>query len=103
MFLMAIFKKTHFRIAIPIKGCSSFIYNRAWRHENESVKIINLDADAFFIFSRALIAQISAVKIDAESGNLMENVVSDGKTVSHATEFRLYKQECNNGTRLVFP
>ena len=79
MFLLAIFKKTHFRIAIPIKGCSSFsfIYNRAWRHESESVKIINLDADAFFISSRALmIAQISAVKIDAESGNLMEN----GKT-----------------------
>ena len=52
MFLLAIFKKTHFRIAIPIKGCSSFsfIYNRAWRHESESVKIINLDADAFFYF-----------------------------------------------------
>ena len=44
---------------------------------------LNLDADAFFISSRALmIAQISAVKIDAESGNLMENSVSDGKTVS---------------------
>ena len=26
-----------------------------------------------------MIAQISAVKIDAESGNLMENVVSIGK------------------------
>ena len=40
----------------------------------------------FKIFSRALmIAQISAVKIDAESGNLMENVMSDGKTVAHAT------------------
>ena len=34
-----------------------------------------------------MIAQISAVKIDAESGNLMENVMSDGKTVAHATEF----------------
>ena len=45
---------------------------------------MNLDADAFFISSRALtIAQISAVKIDAESCNLMENSVSDGK----ATEF----------------
>ena len=88
MFLLAIFKKTHFRIAIPIKGCSSFIYNRAWRHESESVNIINLDADAFKKNSRALmIAQISAVKIDAESGNLMENVELDGTTVAHATEF----------------
>ena len=34
-----------------------------------------------------MIAQISAVKIVAESGSLMENVVSDGKTVAHATEF----------------
>ena len=32
-----------------------------------------------------MIAQILAVKIDAESDNLMENVVSDGKTVAHAT------------------
>ena len=49
---------------------------------------MNLYADAFFISSRALmIAQISAVKIDAESGNLMENSVSDGKTVAQATEF----------------
>ena len=88
MSLLAIFKKTHFCIAIPIKGCSSFIYNRAWRHESEYVKIINLDADAFLIFSRALmIGQISAVKIDAESGNLMENVESDGKSVAQATEF----------------
>ena len=34
-----------------------------------------------------MIAHISAVKIDAESGNLMKNSVSDGKTVAHATEF----------------
>ena len=55
-----IFKKTHFRITIPIKGCSSSIFSRAWRHESESVKIINLDADAFLISSRALmIAKIS--------------------------------------------
>ena len=88
MSLLAIFKKTHFRIAIPIKGCSSFIYNKAWKHESESVKIINLDADAFLIFSRAvMIAQISAVKIDAESDNFMDNSVSDGKTVTHVTEF----------------
>ena len=49
---------------------------------------MNLDADAFFISSRALmIAQISAVKIDAESGNHMEIPVSDGKTVAQPTEF----------------
>ena len=34
-----------------------------------------------------MIAQISVVKIDAESGNLKENSVSDGKTVVQATEF----------------
>ena len=34
-----------------------------------------------------MIAHISAVKIDAESGNLMYNSVSDEKTVAHATEF----------------
>ena len=67
-----------------MKGCSSFIYNKAWRHESESVNIINLDADEFFISSRVVwIAQILAVKIDAESCNLMYNSVSDGKT--HAT------------------
>ena len=86
MSLLAIFKKTHFRITIPIKGCSNFIYNKAWRHESESVKNMNMDADAFLISSRALmIAQIAAVKIDAESGNLMENSVSDGKTIAHDT------------------
>ena len=87
MSLLTIFKKTHFRITIPIKGCSSFIYKaKAWRREGESVKIINLNADAFFISSRALmLAQISAVKIDTELGNLMKNSVSDGKIVAHAT------------------
>ena len=81
MSLLAIFKKTHFRITITIKGCSSFIYNKAWRNESEPVKSMNLDANAFLISSRALmIAQISAVKIDAESGKIMENSVSDGKT-----------------------
>ena len=86
MSLLAIFKKTHFRITIPIKGCFSFIYSKAWRHESESVKNMNFDADALFISSRALmIAQISAVKIDAESGNVMENLVSNGKTVAQAT------------------
>ena len=88
MSLLALFKKTHFRITIPVKGCSSFVYNKAWRHESESVKSMNLDADAFLISSRALmIAQISAVKIDAESDNFMKNLVSDGKTVAHTTEF----------------
>ena len=32
-----------------------------------------------------MIAQISAVKIYAESGNLIENSVSHGKTVAQAT------------------
>ena len=34
-----------------------------------------------------MIAQILAVKIDAKLGNLMQNLVSDGKTVAHVTEF----------------
>ena len=34
-----------------------------------------------------MIAQTSAVNTDAESGNLMEITVSDGKTVAQATEF----------------
>ena len=37
-------KETHFRITIPIKGCSSFIDCKAWRHERESVKTMYLDA-----------------------------------------------------------
>ena len=45
----------------------------------------------FFISSRALmITHILAVKIDADlatSGNLMENLVSDGKTIAQGTEF----------------
>ena len=41
-----------------------------------------------------MIAHISAVKTDAESGNLMDN--------SHPV-IRLYKQECNHGTCLEFP
>ena len=47
-----------------------------------------LDATEYFICSRALmIAHISAVKMDAESGNLMEITMFDGKTVAQATEF----------------
>ena len=47
-----------------------------------------LDAVEFLICSRALmIAQTSAVNTDAESGNLMEITVFDGKTVAQATAF----------------
>ena len=72
-----------------------------------NVKTMYLDA-IFLICSRALmLAQTSAVNMDAESGNLMEITVFDGKTVAHATEFpyliHLYKQECDHGTCLVFP
>ena len=43
---------------------------------------MNFDADAFFISSRVLmIAQISAVKVDAESGNLI--IVNDRDVTSH--------------------
>ena len=41
-----------------------------------------------------MIAQISAVKIDAESGNLMDNSVSDGKivvTLSHRVLYPVYR------------
>ena len=61
---------------------------KAWRHESESVKTIYLDALEILIWSRALmIAQTSAVNTDAESGNLMEITVFDGKTVAQATAF----------------
>ena len=87
MSLLAKLKNTHFRITIPIKGCPSFIYCKAWRHESESVKIIYVDATESLICSRALmIAQTSAVKMHAESGNPIEITVSDGKTVAQATE-----------------
>ena len=49
---------------------------------------MHLDATTFFISSRHLtIAQISAVNMDAESGNLMEIMVFDGKSLAQATEF----------------
>ena len=55
-------------------------------HESESVKTMYLDATEFFISSKVLmIAQI--VKMDAESANLMEITVFDGKTVAQATTF----------------
>ena len=67
MSLLVIFKKTHFRNISPIKGCSSFIYYKAWRHESESVKIIYLDAIESLICSRTLmIVHISGVNMDAE-------------------------------------
>ena len=46
-----------------------------------------LDAKDSLICSRALIAQTSAVNTDAESGNLKEITVFDGKTVAQATAF----------------
>ena len=48
MFILAKVKKTHFRIAIPIKGCSSFIHCKAWQPESESVKLMYLDANRIF-------------------------------------------------------
>ena len=51
-------------------------------------KIIYLEATESLICSRALmITQISAVNMDAESGNLRD-IVSDGKTVAQATEMQ---------------
>ena len=49
--LLAKFKQTRIRIAIPIKGCSSFIDCKAWRHESESVKTMYLDATEILISS----------------------------------------------------
>ena len=44
--------------------------------------------------------------MDAESGNLMEIMVSDGKTAVQATEFAFSdpseKQECNHSTVSYF-
>ena len=78
MFLLAKFKKTHFRITIPIKGCSRFIYCKTWIYEIESVKRIYFDATESLICSKALmIVQISAVHMDAESGYLMEIELPD--------------------------
>ena len=50
---------------------------------------------------------IATVNMDAESSNLVEMTVSDGKTVRKPQNthpvIRLNKQECNHGTCLVFP
>ena len=47
-----------------------------------------LDAIESLIYSRALmIAQTSAVNMDAELGNLIEMTVFDAKTVAQATAF----------------
>ena len=52
-----------------------------------------------------MIAQVSAVNVYGESGNLMEITVSDGKTsTSHRIPNpvnHLYKQECNHVTCLI--
>ena len=100
--LLTKFKKTHFHITIPIKGYSSFIYCKAWIHESDSVKIIYLDGTESLICSRALmIANISVVNMDPESGNLMERLYSHKPQNSHPV-IRLYKQECNYCTCLEF-
>ena len=72
---------------------------KGWRHQSKSVNIIYLDEDAFLISSRVfLIAQFSAVKIDAESENISEITVSGGKTAAHASEFPSRDPSC-----LIFP
>ena len=73
--LLANFKKTQFRITIPIKRCSSFVDCKAGRHESESSRSL-------------MIAQISALDMDAESGNLVEIMFLYGKTVPQASESR---------------
>ena len=79
--------KTHFRITIPIKGCFSFMWcktlqTRKWVCKNYVFQCNRITG------SRALmIGQTSAVNTDAESSNLMEITVFDGKTVAQATEF----------------
>ena len=52
-----------------------------------------------------MIAQISAVKMDTESGNIMKITVFDGKTVAQATEFPSHEPsvKCDHGACLVFP
>ena len=66
--LLTKFEKILSYTIIPIKGCSNFIYCKAWRHESEYIKIIYLDATESLICSRALmIAQISAVNMDADT------------------------------------
>ena len=99
---LAIFKKTHFRITIPIRGCSSFIWCKAWRHESESVKTMYLDAIDSLICSRALIiSQTSAVNTDAESGNLMVLVSRQSRkhrTPTHNAKLR----EQRTPTKLVW-
>ena len=69
-----------------MKGYSSFIYCKARRQESESAKIIYLDATESLFSSRALvIAHTSAVNMDAKSGNRIEIMASDGKTVAQSS------------------
>ena len=78
----------------------------------ESVKIIYLDATESLMYSRALIiTQISAVNMDAESGNLMDITVSDGNTsTSHRKEREvrwivgsILHDWCNKGRGMYYP
>ena len=73
MYFLAKFKKT-LSYHHPNQRISSFIDCKARIHE------MYLDATEYFISSRALmIAQISAIQMDAESGHLMEITVFDEK------------------------
>ena len=56
------------------------------------LKTMYLDATIKKHSSRALmISQISAVNMDAESGNLMDIMVFDGKTVAQVPEFPFHE------------
>ena len=99
--LLAQFKKTLIS-NIPNKAFSSFIHYTAWRYEIESVKNYIFGFNRIFNFFKGFNdCPDLAVDIDAELGNLMEITVFDGKTVEQAV-IPLYKQECNQGTCLVF-
>ena len=53
---------------------------------SHSVKIIHLDATYYFISSRVvMIDHTSAVNMHAKSGNLIDIMVYDGKTVAQVT------------------
>ena len=63
------------------------MYCNAWKRKSKSVKIKHLDVTKSLICSKALMtAQTSAVNIDAESGNLTEIMVSDGKKLQHTLQ-----------------
>ena len=62
-----------------------------------------MQQNLFFSSMTLMIAQISEVYMEAESGNFMEIMVLEGKTVVQVTEFPSREQEYNHGTSLVFP